>query len=145
MTIYFNNTVTDSKFTTSISNVNDLIPLGYDVVLSLRSMLTHNNLVLQDETELGLKITVVETNDRYTTFEFTNTADFQNLRDNLKNSICVYQIGYTEQVTPTTFTAIQTGVAKVVTIADQQPTKKIVEYTSTNEDNSGFSYIPDTL
>lgn len=148
MTLYFTTIpgLQTNSFTVSIPNADQQLLPNCVWNLSLRSELTHVSPVFQSESQIGMVIDIVvgETNDRYTTFEISNNAQWLQMRDYLKDGIYIYQIiqvnGLTNEIHPW-----QSGVAKVITQAGLEPTKDIVKYTSDNEDNSGFVYYSDTL
>ena len=145
MTLYFTDRpgYATNEFTASIPNA-DTAPIGI-WTLSLRSELTHVSPVLQAESQLGMDLTIVplETNDRYTTFQFTNNYTWTQMTEYLKNGIYYYRIGIKKD--DLSFEEYITGVAKVITQASLDPDKEIIKYNSNNEDNSGFVYYSDTL
>lgn len=148
MTLYFTTTspgIPPAPFTVSIANADQVLPAGKLWTLSLRSELSKVNPATQGEEQFGHDLTLnpIETNDRYTTFRITNNAQWASMRDNFKDGIYVYQIGWIDELYA--FTPYMTGVAKVITKAGQDPTKDVVSYQSNNEDNSGFVYYSDTL
>lgn len=145
MTLYFTTAPDENtnRFTVSIPNAN-IAPYGI-WTLSLRSQLTHVSPVLQAESQLGMDLDIVpfETNDRYTTFRFSNNFAWFDMKNYLKNGIYYYRIGIKED--DLNFIEYITGVAKVITQASLDPAKEIVKYNSNNEDNSGFVFYSDTL
>jgi len=149
MTLYFipDPGYSTAKFTVNISNASQVIPDGNVWAISLRSELTHTSPVFQTESQIGLDLglVVVSSNERSTTFEFSNIGGWHDMKNNLKNGIYIYQIGWYETSGSRPFTSVLSGVAKVITSAGQDPTKDIVSYTSNNEDNSGFVYYSETL
>lgn len=144
MTLYFTSALPSetNRFTVSIPNAPTDLGIW---TLSLRSELTHVSPVLQAESQLGMDLSIVplETNDRYTTFKFTNNYTWAQMRQYLKNGIYYYRVGIKED--DLNFVEYIKGVAKVITQASLEPSKEIIKYNSNNEDNSGFVYYSDTL
>lgn len=146
MTLYFNTTVpSQSLVTFNISNAAELLPAGCLWTLSLRSELTHTSPVLQGESQVGMDMTLelVSSNERSSTFQLSYNYAWFDMRDNFKDGIYVYQVGWKDAAYD--FFPLISGVAKVITKAGEDPNRNIVSYESNNEDNSGFVYYSENL
>lgn len=145
MTLYFNTlSPFEAKFTVNIANASTYTGIW---TMSLRSELTHTSPVLQSESQVGmdLSIDVVSSNERSTTFQFSNNYAWADMKNNFKDGIYVYQIGLKTEGEEIIFTPVISGVAKVITGAGENPNRNIVSYQSNNEDNSGFVYYSENL
>lgn len=142
MTLYFDGPGTsEDLFTISVPNVPNAI---WKLLLSSEYA---KKLEPQDPDVVvpwnSLDLSVVETNDRYTTFQFSNNANYIYIKDNFFNGIYNIKIG--RAIGTENEEYIYEGTAKVITEASQDATKNIKKYESDDETNSGYVFYSETL
>jgi len=91
----------------------------------------------------AIDCSVVDTNDRYTTFEMALNANYEEIKDTFRNGIYNIKIGVNMGTVNQEY--IYEGTAKVITAASQDAAKNIKKYESDNETNSGYVFYSDTL
>ena len=91
----------------------------------------------------ALDLTVVETNDRYTTFAVSFNANYITIRDNFYNGMYNIKIG--TDIDQIGERYIYEGTVKLITGASQDSTRNIKKYESDDESNSGYVYYSEKL
>lgn len=142
MTLYFDGPGTsDDLFTVSVPNVEDVL---WHLLLSSEYS---KKLEPKDPDSVepwsAIDLSVVETNDRYTTFRMSNNSFYQEIRDNFYNGIYNIKIG--ADIGQIEERYIYEGTAKLVTAASLDTSKNIKKYESDDETNSGYVFYSENL
>lgn len=140
MTLYFQDS-TQRRFTVSVPNVEDTL---WHLLLSGEYP---HKLEPKDVVEPApwnqLDLSVVETNDRYTTFQVSNNIYYRTIRDNFYNGIYNIKIG--KEIGQTGEEYIYEGTVKLITQASQDASRNIKKYESDDESNSGYVFYSQNL
>lgn len=143
MTLYFDGPTNDSDtFTISVPNVDT-----QEIWRLLLSGEYPHKLEPKDpdavEPWKAIDLTLVETNDRYTTFKPALNANYIAIKDNFYNGIYNIKIG--ADIDQIGERYIYEGTVKLITAASEDATRNIKKYESDDESNSGYVFYSEKL
>ena len=142
MTLYFQDSgANGARFTVSVPNIGG----GFWTLLLSSQYSKHlePGSPTDNDPWNRIDLQIVETNDRYTTFQPANNVYYHQIRENFYNGVYNIKIG-TDLATENPV-YIYEGTAKLLTGASEDATKNIKKYESDDETNSGYVFYSDRL